>query len=170
MSESTCYLCSQRFNAYSQWCNACESYPDEEFCRYFIPRIHMEDAAIQFFRTGKLPQDWPGIDEPDYYRIVDEKTGSIEFNASDDFYLFLRSTLARYGIKLDKVKTLDQLTEIEQQHFDIIENAMVERNNEKTPRNLEDAYNHAQLSRNHDEADRLLKLIYERDRKGFRVI
>lgn len=170
MSESTCYLCSQRFNADSQWCNACESYPDEEFCPHFIPRIHMEDAAIQFFRTGKFPQNWPGIDEPDYYRIVDEETGSIEFDASDDLYVFLKSTLSKYGINLDEIKTLDQLTEIERQYFDEIESAMVELNDKKSPKNLDDAYNHARLTRNHDEATRLLELIYKRDRKGFRVI
>jgi hypothetical protein len=130
----------------------------------------MEDAAIQFFRTGRLPQDWPGIDMPDYYRIVDEETGLIEFNASDDFYLFLKSTLKKYGINLNEVNTLDELTEIEREHFDEIESAMVERHKKKIPRNLDGAYNHAQSSRNHDDATRLLKLIYERDRKGLRVV
>ncbi|MCM8857101.1 MAG: hypothetical protein LC541_07835 [Candidatus Thiodiazotropha sp.] len=170
MSESTCYLCSQRFNVHSGWCNASESFPDNEFCPHFIPRIKMEDAAIQFFRTGKLPQDWPGINTPEYYRIVDEKTGSIEFYVSDDLYLFLKSSLIKYGIRLDEVKTFDELTEIERNYFDVIESAMVERHKKIIPRNLNEAYSHAQSVCNHDEATRLLKLIYERDRKGFRVI
>jgi hypothetical protein len=130
----------------------------------------MEEAAVQYFRTGILPQDWPGINMPEYYRVVDEITGRIEFNVSDDFYLFLKSTLISYGINIDEITTLDKLTEVERTYFNEIESAIIERRKKNMPSDLDNAYIHAQSVRDQDEAERLLKIIFERDRKGFQVV
>ena len=170
MAESTCFLCSQRFNAPTRWCKACDSAPKDEFCPHFMPRIIMEEAAVQYFRTGTLPHDWPGIEMPEYYRIVDEESGRIEFDTLDEFYLFLKSTLIKYGINIDDITTLDKLTEIERAYFDEIESAIIDRRKMNMPSDLDDAYIHAQSVRDQDEAERLLKIIFERDRKGFKVI
>jgi hypothetical protein len=130
----------------------------------------MEDAAIQFFRTGKLPQEWPGIDMPEYYRVVDDETGSLVFNVFDDFYLFLKSTFRKLGIELDKVETLDDLAELEREYFNEIESAIIRRQHMSKSKDLDEAYSQALFGHDRDEAARLLKLIFERDRKGLKVI
>lgn len=130
----------------------------------------MEEAAVQFFRTGTLPHDWEGIDMPEYYRVTDDVDGSIEFITSDKFYLFLKSIFNKIGINLDEVKTIHELAQLERDYFSVIESAIVKRQNLKKPKNLEESYSMAHSSNNHDKAAKLLKLIYERDRKGFKVI
>jgi hypothetical protein len=170
MSKATCFLCSQRFNVQSSWCNACESFPEDEFCPYFMPRIPMDEAPIQYFRTGKLPQNWSGIDMPEYYRILDIQSGRIEFDTSDKFYLFLKEILCKYGINLNEVKTLTELTEIEHDYYYEINSAIIQRHQNSKPKDIDEAYTLTPSNYNKYEADRLLNLIYERDRKGFKVI
>ncbi|MBT3028816.1 MAG: hypothetical protein KME48_16795 [Candidatus Thiodiazotropha sp. (ex Ctena orbiculata)] len=130
----------------------------------------MEEAAVQYFRTGKLPDEWQGIQSSDYYYIVDEEKGLIKFDKSDDFYLLLKSTLIRYGVDIDVDNTLDHLNDIEFIFFDEIESALIERRGHKTQMNIDDAYIHALSAKDSNSASRLLELIFERDRRGLSVI
>ncbi|MEW8509157.1 MAG: hypothetical protein AB2598_20960 [Candidatus Thiodiazotropha sp.] len=129
----------------------------------------MEDAAVMYFRTGELPVDWPGIDMPDYYKITDESAGTIEFIADDKHYKLIKSTLRNLGFNLDTIKTLDELTTIEQYFLPEICNSMSSQR-KNTPGSLNDAYINTLSYWDNRNAKRLLKIIYEKDRKGFKII
>lgn len=129
----------------------------------------MDDAHIQFFRTGKFPADWEGVDD-EYYRLLDDNTGFIEFNKTDDFYIFLKSAFAKYDVNLDAVKTIDELSQIEREYYYVIEGTMIERRKKKKPRNLDEAYSYALAIHDNSEASRLLRLIFERDRRGILIL
>jgi hypothetical protein len=169
MPESTCYLCSQRFGIKSGWCNACDNYPENEFCPKFSPRIEMENAAIIYFRTGALPDDWHGIDVRDYYRVTDESTEAIEFDTSDRHYKIIKTTLRKLGINLDDIQTLDELSAIERDFLPEICDAMARQHKENSG-SLDETYLNALSYWKNDEAKRLLHIIFERDHRGLNIV
>ncbi|MES9990233.1 MAG: hypothetical protein ABW077_20230, partial [Candidatus Thiodiazotropha endolucinida] len=126
-------------------------------------------AAVIYFRTGALPEEWPGIDMPDYYQVTDESAGTIEYETTDKHYQIIKTTLRKFGINLDDIKTLEDLTAIERNYLPDICDAMA-RQHKNNSGCLDNAYINALSYWDKKDAKHLLNLIMERDRKGFMII
>jgi hypothetical protein len=129
----------------------------------------MEDAAVKYFRTGTVPDDWPGIDMPDYYQVTDESTEVIEFDTSHEHYRIIKTTLRKVGIDLDDIQTLNELSAIERDFLPEICDAMAKLHKNKSG-GLDEAYLNALSYWNNDEAKRFLHIIFERDRRGLNIV
>ena len=129
------------------------------------PDILKEEEGMVFYTDDTI--DYCG-----HYRIVDEYTGEIAFNEDDPVYQSLKTVLLNMGEDIHKVKTIDELKEIEMtpRYFYQFDLFLTRKYHQMKPKTLEEAMVRAVIIGDRETADHLREKWGRQKAMGLHVI